>query len=101
MEASRASLDLCFGDKPTTLLDEFERLSLEVQLNRAIALERCNSAPAVHCRRRSGFAAPRPRSQQTGGRRWALFAAARRLWRPVFRAWWSRDEERSCSARVG
>ncbi|KAF3321850.1 hypothetical protein FCM35_KLT14066 [Carex littledalei] len=47
MEGNRArpSLDVCFGDREITLLDDFERFSVMLQLNRAI-LRRSFSAPS-------------------------------------------------------
>lgn len=44
-ERRRTSLEVCFGDRDTTLLDEFERLAFEIQLNQAI-LRRSFSEPS-------------------------------------------------------
>lgn len=43
---SRFSLDASAGGRHSTLLDEYERLAFEAQLNRAIVLRRCYSEPS-------------------------------------------------------
>lgn len=53
INGARPSLDVCFGDREITLFDDFERFSVEVQLNRAI-LRRSFSAPSP-----ARFAMPR------------------------------------------
>ncbi|KAJ0987350.1 hypothetical protein J5N97_005706 [Dioscorea zingiberensis] len=45
MEEPRSSLHVCFGDHPTTLFDEFEKRTFEIQLNRAV-LQRSFSEPS-------------------------------------------------------
>lgn len=48
-----------FGDEQSTLLDQFERLSFEVQLNQAI-LRRCLSEPSVPQSKCLATAPPQP-----------------------------------------
>ncbi|KAG2626807.1 hypothetical protein PVAP13_3KG136254 [Panicum virgatum] len=43
---SRFSLDASAGGRHSTLLDEYERLAFEAQLERAIVLRRCYSEPS-------------------------------------------------------
>lgn len=57
-DGARPSLDVCFGEREITLFDEFERFSVEVQLNRAI-LRRSYSAPSP-----ARFALPQSRTLQ-------------------------------------
>ncbi|KAL6841265.1 hypothetical protein ACP4OV_028783 [Aristida adscensionis] len=104
---ARFSLDVSAGcgGRHSTLLDEYERLAFEAQLNRAIVLRRCYSepspvrfapapAPATHVTEQRDEAA----AAAGGGRSWRLHEVLAR-WlqalKPVFRwlrsAW---DERR-------
>ncbi|OEL29594.1 hypothetical protein BAE44_0009385 [Dichanthelium oligosanthes] len=110
---SRFSLDASAGGRHSTLLDEYERLVFEAQLNRAIVLRRCYSEPSpvrVVAQQQQKPAAgddarappdqvgeARRRDDGGGGRFWRLHEVVAR-WlealRPVFRWLWSAWEHR-------
>ncbi|CAL9163242.1 unnamed protein product [Musa hybrid cultivar] len=83
-EERRGSLDVCFGEHHTTLLDEFERLTFEIQLNRAI-LRRSYSEPIAA--RTTHPARPHPAQHPPKcAKPWRprrLFRALRRLFKPA------------------
>ncbi|KAG0467474.1 hypothetical protein HPP92_019054 [Vanilla planifolia] len=81
-EARRSSLDVCFGNRPSTLFDEWEREAIEEQLQRAI-LRRSFSQPSpvllppARLTKRSKMSAmgpPSPPSKRRGIRKvaWAV-----------------------------
>ncbi|CAN6327864.1 unnamed protein product [Urochloa humidicola] len=61
---SRFSLDASAGGRHSTLLDEYERLAFEAQLNRAIVLRRCYSEPSPA---RVALTQPPPQKPAGGG----------------------------------
>ncbi|KAE8685657.1 hypothetical protein F3Y22_tig00111095pilonHSYRG00482 [Hibiscus syriacus] len=76
-----------FGDEQSTLLDQFERLSFEIQLNQAI-LARSLSEPSVSKRSQfcSKFQAPPPASdaKRRRGRRGSGFTRVlKKLLKPI------------------
>ncbi|RRT70921.1 hypothetical protein B296_00021967, partial [Ensete ventricosum] len=83
-EERRGSLDVCFGEHHTTLLDEFERLTFEIQLNRAI-LRRSYSEPIAA--RTTQPSRPQPAQHPPKcaepWRQRRLFRALRRLFKPA------------------
>ncbi|KAF8719466.1 hypothetical protein HU200_024188 [Digitaria exilis] len=115
---SRFSLDASAGGRHSTLLDEYERLAFEAQLNRAIVLRRCYSEPSPV----RVVAQPQPRPQEPadgddqqgeaprrdggGGRFWRLHEVLGRCveaLRPAFRwlraAWERRRRKEPDTAR--
>ncbi|KAL6609787.1 hypothetical protein ACP70R_039756 [Stipagrostis hirtigluma subsp. patula] len=87
---ARFSLDVSAGcgGRHSTLLDEYERLAFEAQLNRAIVLRRCYSEPSpvrfVQQQAADGRPAPAPprgteqREGAAAGRSWRLDEAVAR-----------------------
>lgn len=69
-----------FGDEKSTLLDQYERLSFEVQLNKAI-LGRSMSEPAVA--RRQEPVAKKPEKQGRRSRGSGFQKVMRRLFSPI------------------
>ncbi|CAN6332701.1 unnamed protein product [Urochloa humidicola] len=107
---SRFSLDASAGGRHSTLLDEYERLAFEAQLNRAIVLRRCYSEPSPA--RVAQVAPPQKPAgggdeDGGGGRFWRLHEVVAR-WldalRPVFRwlrsAWERRRRKEPADVRA-
>ncbi|KAL9224628.1 hypothetical protein vseg_000646 [Gypsophila vaccaria] len=85
-------IEVITDPRKSTLLDEFERLSVEIQLNQAM-LRRSLSEPgtSIFYQGRLGVIAPppplvrRPVEQGKRGSTWSLHRMLRKLIRPIFR----------------